>query len=134
MRGNVHVIQLKQAAKEYDEYYLNFAKKKKNFFFPLTSRVYILLISCEVMSDSFTPWTITYQTPLSMGFSRQEYWRGLPFPSPGDLPNQGSNLCLPGLLQADSLPLSPWQARVSQSIYLIHPSIQIKDQKENSAV
>lgn len=34
MRGNVHVIQLKQAAKEYDEYYLNFAKKKKKNFFP----------------------------------------------------------------------------------------------------
>ena len=34
-----------------------------------------------------TPWTVAYQTPLSMGFSRQDYWRGLPFPSPGDLPN-----------------------------------------------
>ena len=33
-----------------------------------------------------TPWTVTYQVPLSMGFSRQEYWSGLPFPSPGDLP------------------------------------------------
>ena len=32
-----------------------------------------------------TPWTIAYQTPQSMGFSRQEYWSGLPFPSPGDL-------------------------------------------------
>ena len=34
-----------------------------------------------------TPWTIAYQAPLSMGFSRQEYWSGLPFPSPGDLPD-----------------------------------------------
>ena len=34
-----------------------------------------------------TPWTVAYQAPLSMGFSRQEYWSGLPFPSPGDLPN-----------------------------------------------
>ena len=34
-----------------------------------------------------TPWTVTRQAPLSMGFSRQEYWNGLPFPSPGDLPN-----------------------------------------------
>ena len=32
-----------------------------------------------------TPWTVAYQAPLSMGFSRQEYWSGLPFPSPGDL-------------------------------------------------
>ena len=36
-----------------------------------------------------TPWTVAYQASLSMGFSRQEYWSGLPFPSPGDLPHQG---------------------------------------------
>ena len=36
-----------------------------------------------------TPWTIACQAPLSMGFSRQEYWSGLPFPSPGDFPNPG---------------------------------------------
>ena len=34
-----------------------------------------------------TPWTVAPQAPLFMGFSRQEYWDGLPFPSPGDLPN-----------------------------------------------
>ena len=38
---------------------------------------------------SATPWTIAYQVPPPMGFSRQEYWSGLPFPSPGDLPNPG---------------------------------------------
>ena len=42
-----------------------------------------------------TPWTVACQTPLSMGFSRQECCSGLPFPSPGDLPDPGSN---PGLL------------------------------------
>ena len=36
-----------------------------------------------------TPWTVAHQAPLSKGFSRQEYWRGLPFPFPGDLPNPG---------------------------------------------
>ena len=42
------------------------------------------------MSDSFvTPYTIAPQAPLSVGFSRQEYWSGLPFPSPGDLPDPG---------------------------------------------
>ena len=42
------------------------------------------------MSDSFaTPWTIAHQAPLSMGFPRQEYWNGLPFPFPRDLPNPG---------------------------------------------
>ena len=41
-------------------------------------------------SDSFvTPWTLTHQAPLSMGFPRQEYWSGLPFPSPGALPHPG---------------------------------------------
>ena len=39
------------------------------------------------MSDSATPWIVTRWAPLSMGFSRQEYWSGLPFPLPGDLPN-----------------------------------------------
>ena len=41
-----------------------------------------------------TPWTIAHQAPLSMGFFRQEYWSGLPFPTPGDVPHQGSNLGL----------------------------------------
>ena len=36
-----------------------------------------------------TPWTVAHQAPPSMGFSRQEYWSGVPFPSPGDLPNPG---------------------------------------------
>ena len=36
-----------------------------------------------------TPWTVACQAPLAMGFSRQEYWNGLPFPSPGDLPDPG---------------------------------------------
>jgi len=36
-----------------------------------------------------TPWTVARQAPLSMGFPRQEYWSGLPFPAPGDLPNPG---------------------------------------------
>ena len=42
-----------------------------------------------------TPWTVAYQAPLSLGFSRQEYWSGLPFPSPGDLPDPGMEPGLP---------------------------------------
>ena len=46
------------------------------------------LFSCSVVSISFeTPWTVAHQAPLSMQFPRQEYWSGLPFPSPGDLPH-----------------------------------------------
>ena len=44
-----------------------------------------------------TPWTIAYQAPLLMGFSRQEYWSGLPFPSPGYLPNTGIEPGFPAL-------------------------------------
>ena len=44
-----------------------------------------------------TPWTIALQAPLSIGFSRQEYWSGLPFPPPGDLPNPGMKPKSPAL-------------------------------------
>ena len=57
-----------------------------------------------------TPWTIgALQTPLSMGFSRQEYWSGLPFPFPGDLPDPGieSSFLSSPALQAESLPAEP---------------------------
>ena len=47
------------------------------------------------------PWTVAHQAPQSMGFSRQEYWNGLPFPSPGDLPYPGIKPRSPGL-QVDS--------------------------------
>ena len=62
--------------------------------------------SCSVVSDSATPWTVAYQAPPFMGFSRQECWSGLPFPSPGDLPNTGIK---PGslALQADALLAEP---------------------------
>ena len=50
-----------------------------------------------------TPWTVACQTPLSMEFSRQEYWNGLPLPSPRDLPDPGIEPGSPAL-QADSLP------------------------------
>ena len=49
-----------------------------------------------------TPWSVARQVLLSMGFPRQEYWSGLPFPSPGDLPDLGMELRSPAL-QADSL-------------------------------
>ena len=53
-----------------------------------------------------TPWTVAHQAPPSMGFSRQDYWSGLPFPSPGDLPAPGME---PGSLavQADALTSEP---------------------------
>ena len=56
----------------------------------------------SVMCDSATPWTVAHQSPPSMGFSRQDYWSGLPFPSPGDPPDPGIEPRSPAL-QADAL-------------------------------
>ena len=53
-----------------------------------------------------TPWTVAYQAPPSMGFSRQECWSGLPFPSPGDLPDPRTEPGSPAL-RADALPSEP---------------------------
>ena len=73
--------------------------------------VYVIY-ACECLLSHFgrvqlcaTLWTVAHQAPLSMGFSRQEYWSGLPCPSPGDLPNSRIEPVSPAL-QADSLPLS----------------------------
>ena len=56
---------------------------------------------CSVMSKSFaTPWIVAHQAPLSMGFSRQKYWSGLPFPSPGVFQTQGLN---PSLLHCKQI-------------------------------
>ena len=57
-----------------------------------------------------TPWTVAHQAPLSMGFSRQEYWSGLPCPPPGDLSDPAMEPESPifPALQTDSLPVSPW--------------------------
>ena len=67
------------------------------------------MLSHSVMSDSATQWTVACQTPLSMGFFRQEYWSELPCPPLGDLPDSGiepMSLMSPAL-QAGSLPLAP---------------------------
>ena len=66
----------------------------------------LLSFICSVVSNSSaTPWTIAYQAPLSMGFPRQEYWSGLPFPSPWDIPDPEIELVSPDW-QVDSLPLN----------------------------
>ena len=71
-------------------------------------------VSHWVMADSFvTPWTVAHQTPLSMGFSRQEYWSGVLFPSPGDLPNPGikpASLLFPALAGRFFTTRATWEA------------------------
>ena len=67
--------------------------------------IYVCEKSCSHVWLFVIPWIVACQTPLSMRFSRQEYWSRLPFPFPGDLPNPGIKPRSPAL-QADSLPLS----------------------------
>ena len=79
---------------------------------PLPSLVATGLFSVSVLSQLShvrpfaTPWTVAQQAPLFMGFSRQEYWSGLPFLSPGDLPYPGIEVRSP-TLQADALTSKP---------------------------
>ena len=61
------------------------------------------MVSHTVVSNSATPWTVAHQVSLSMGFSGQEYWSGLPYPSPGDLTVPGTKPGSPAL-QANFLP------------------------------
>ena len=58
---------------------------------PWTGFMWVHVCVCHLQLFA-TPWTIACQAPLSMGFSRQEYWSGLPFPSPGDIPDPGIKL------------------------------------------
>jgi len=74
---------------------------------------------CSVVSDSVTPWSVACQAPLSMEFSKQEYWSGLPFPSPGDLPNPGIKP-RSSALQADSLPFEPSVRPVYSYIFIFY--------------
>ena len=70
--------------------------------------------SCPTLCD---PMDCSLRGPLSMGFSRQEYWSGLPFPSPGDLPDPGIEPGSPAL-QAEALPSKPPEK--PQNIYVTH--------------
>ena len=82
-------------------WYRNMKKKSEN-------------VSCSVMSDSFwPPCTVAHQTPLSMEFSRQEYWSGLSFLSPRNLPDIRVEARSP-LLQAASLPFEPPRKTLSE--------------------
>ena len=65
-----------------------------------------------------TPWTVAYQAPPSMGFSKQEHWSGLPFPSPGDLPDPGIEPRSPAL-EADALTSDYILSEIST---MTHPS------------
>ena len=93
-------------------------------------------VTQSFVSNSATPWSVAYQAPLTMGFSRQEYWSGLPFPSPGDLPNPGIEPGSP-TLQVDGLPselpgklqvnlASNWTVRLGKNESFQSQSIQFQ--------
>ena len=69
-------------------------------------KVCVCVCVCVSHSDSATPWAVAHRAPLSMELFRQEYWSGLPFPSPWDLPNSGIESGSPAL-QVDSLQSEP---------------------------
>ena len=77
--------------------------------FPVTASLATSKVKVKSLSHVWlfvTSWTVAYQAPPSMGFSRQEYWSGWPFPSPGDLPDPGTEPESPAL-QAHALPSEP---------------------------
>ena len=82
-----------------------------------------MLIRFSRVRPFATLWTVAHQAPLSMGFSRQEYWSGLPCPPPGDLPDPGAEPESPvsPVMQADSLP------NILYRIYLVYFSIFCKE-------
>ena len=72
-----------------------------------------------------TPWTVAHQAPLSMGFSRQEYRSGLPFPSPGDLPDPGiepTSLISPALGGGFFTTSTTWEALYIYPLFFVFPS------------
>ena len=91
----------------------------------------VKLLSCVRLFE--TQWTVAYQASPSMEFSRQEYWNGLPFPSPGDLPNPGIEPRSP-TLQADTLPSEspgkPWYVYFTT----IKKGLKNKKHRERSAL
>ena len=78
---------------------------------------------CSVVSDLVTPWTAAHQAPLSMGFPRQEYWSGLPFPTPGGLLDSGIEptcLASPALVGRFFTTVPPGKLPISENTMGLH--------------
>ena len=90
----------------------------------------VLIEERESVQLFATPWNVACQAPLSMGFSRQKYWRGWPFPSPGDLPNPGIELWSLAL-QADALASRRFTIWASREAPLIEEKLKKKKKEKN---
>ena len=94
----------------------------------LNSTVHACMLSCVQLF--VTRWTVTHQTPPSMGFSRQEYWSGWPCPPPGDLPDPGIELVppmLPALAGKFSITSATWESRswtITMKIIMTNPKLK----------
>ena len=92
------------------------------------------MLSHSVGSVFVTPWIIAHQAPLSMEFSRQEYWSGLPFPLPGDLPNPGIesvSLVSPALARGFFTTRATWEAVKDTEMESNHSVKCEKEQKQH---
>ena len=83
---------------------------------PIPQKSKCQLLSCVRLFA--TPWTVAHQAPPFLEFSRQEYWSGLPFPSPGDLPDPGIKSRSP-VLQADALPSEPQMSNSMPTVVVV---------------
>ena len=84
--------------------------------------VFVVVQSLSCVRVFGTPWTLVCQAPLSFGFSRQEYWSGLPFPSPGNLSGPGAkpaSLALAGIFFTTEPPVKPLQSVTEYLIFVI---------------
>ena len=99
------------------------------------SDVFVVVESLSHIQLLMTAWTVAFLVPLSMGFSRQEYWSGLPFPSPENLPDGGIEAMSPAL-KTDSLPLnhqeSPGGSRMKENWH--HPCKQTGNKGEGESL
>ena len=86
------------------------------------------MLSLSIFATLAAPWMVALQTPLSMGFSRQEYWSGLPFPSPGDLLYPGIEPRSP-TLQADTLTSAPPGKPLNKRIQVLTSKISREEKK-----
>ena len=105
----------------YIKHWILFDKLKVLKF--LRKKVKSEIVSYSVVSDSATPWTVAHQAPLFMGFSRQEYWSGLPFPPQGNLPDAGIKSRSLSLKADSLLSEPPRKASVSEPVGY---SVQVK--------
>ena len=96
-------------------------KSAKNSWSTMSWPVSFVGLSVFRRVQLFAPMDVARQAPLSVGFSRQEYWKGLPLPSSGELPNPGIKPVSPAspALQIDSLPLSHWVSPLMQMFFIV---------------